>query len=178
MTRPKTGACTEVTDRRRLRAPGRTGQGAFSTAYVVMPGCRRQAQGSRPATSEGLFAPGARVPPLRRALPLSQRPGLTVSGFINRRSRLRITAGYSCDKRSDYLLAVTAWRVDNYDSLLMHRVRIAASQVRPVLCERRGNTIPSISPLYAQARRCFTQVSHMVMHSQVFSAGLNRSHVA
>jgi len=64
--------------------------GAADAAYPVMPGCHRQAQWW-PAVSERLVCPGPRVPPLRLALPLIKRPGLTVWGFMNRRSRPQIT---------------------------------------------------------------------------------------
>ena len=87
-------------------------------------------------------------------------------GFIDRRFRPRITAGYICGKRSAYLCAIAAWRVDSFAFLSAHRARIALPQVNALLRARPGNTIPSISPMCAQARRRFTQVIHMVMHSK------------
>ena len=48
----------------------------------------------------------------------------------------------------------------------MHRAWIALSQVKALLRTRPGTTIPSISPMCAQARRRFTQVIHMVVHSK------------
>ncbi len=146
-----------------------------------MPGCHRQARGSRLAVSERLVCPGARVPLSRLALPLSKRPGLTVSGFIDRRLRLRITAGYICGKRSAYLCAIAAWRVDNSGSFSVHRAWIALSQVKALLRPRPGNTIPSISPTCAQARRRFAQVIHMVVHSKAcntFSRRAGRQRVS
>ncbi len=52
----------------------------------------------------------------------------------------------------------------------MHRVRIALSQVKALLRARPGNRIPSISTVYAQARRRFTQVIHMVVHSKAVTS--------
>lgn len=99
-----------------------------------MPGCHRWARGSRPAVSERLVCPGARVPLSRLALPLSKRPGSTSVGFINRRFLLRITAGYICGKRSAYLCAIAAWRVDSLAFLSVHRTWIVHSQVKaPVM---------------------------------------------
>ena len=49
---------------------------------------------------------------------------------------------------------------------LRPQARIVLSQVNALLRARPGNTIPSISPMCAQARRRFTQVMHMVMHSK------------
>ena len=99
-------------------------------------------------------------------LPLLKRPGLTVCGFIYRRFRPRITAGYICGKRSAYLCVIAAWRVDSFAFFSVHKAWIALSQVKALLRARPGNTIPSISPMCAQARRRFTQVIHMVMHSK------------
>jgi len=99
-------------------------------------------------------------------LPLSNRPGSPSLGFIHRRFRLRITAGYICGKRSAHLCAVAAWCVDNSGSFSVHKAWIALSQVKALLRARPGNTIPSISPMCAQARRRFTQVIHMVVHSK------------
>ena len=115
---------------------------------------------------EGLVCPGACMPLVRRSLPLLKRPGLTVCGFIYRRFRPRITAGYICGKRSAHLCAIAAWRVDSFAFFLIHRARIALSQVKALLRARPGHTIPSIPPMCAQARRRFTQVIHMVMHSK------------
>ena len=87
-------------------------------------------------------------------------------GFIDRRFRPRITAGYICGKRSAYLCAIAAWRVDSFALFSVHSTRIALSQVKALLRARPGNTIPSISPMCAQVRRRFTQVIHMVVHSK------------
>ncbi len=62
--------------------------------------------------------PGARVPPLRRASPCQSAPGSPSGDFLNRRSRLRITAGFTYDKCSAYFLTITEWRVDNYSLFL------------------------------------------------------------
>jgi hypothetical protein len=86
-------------------------------------------------------------------------------GFIDRRFRPRITAGYICGKRSAHLCAIAAWRVDSFAFFSVHRAWIALSQLNALLPARPGNTIPSISPMCAQAWRRFTQVIHMVMHS-------------
>jgi len=86
-------------------------------------------------------------------------------GFIDRRFRPRITAGYICGKRSAHLCAIAAWRVDSFAFFSVHRAWIALSQLNALLPARPGNTIPSISPMCAQARRRFTKVIHMVMHS-------------
>ncbi len=48
----------------------------------------------------------------------------------------------------------------------VNRARIALSQVKAHLGARPGNTIPSISPICAQARRRFTQLIHMIVHSE------------
>ncbi len=56
----------------------------------------------------------------------------------------------------------------------MHRAWIALSQVKALLRTRPGNTIPSISPMCAQARRRFTQVIHMVVHSKRVRRSLAR----
>ena len=102
-------------------------------------------------------------------------------GFIDRRFRPRITAGYICGKRSAYLCAIAAWRVDSFAFLSAHRAWIALSQVNALLPARPGNTIPSISPMCAQAWRRFTQVIHMVMHStadNTFSCRAGRQRVS
>jgi hypothetical protein len=85
--------------------------------------------GSRPAVSERLVCPGVRVPLSRLALSLSKRPGSPSVGFINRRFLLRITTGYICGKRSAYLCAIAAWRVDSFAFLSVHRAWIVLSQV-------------------------------------------------
>ena len=170
-----------MTDRAAAARPGCAGFGWCQRGVDVMPGCHRQARGSRPAISERLVCPGARVPLARRALPLSKRPGLTVCGFIDRRFRPGITAGYICGKRSAYLCAIAAWRVDSFAFFSVHRARIALSQVKALLRARPGNTIPSISPMCAQARRRFTQVIHMVVHSKActtFSCRAGRQRVS
>ena len=108
-------------------------------------------------------------------------PGSPSLGFIDRRFRLRITAGYICGKRSAYLCAIAAWRVDSFAFLSVHRARIALPQVKALSRARPGNTIPSISPMCAQARRRFTQVIHMVMHSKAdntFSCRAGRQRVS
>ena len=56
----------------------------------------------------------------------------------------------------------------------MHRAWIAPSQLKTLLRARPGNTIPSISPMCAQARRPFTQVIHMVVHSKRVRRSLAR----
>jgi hypothetical protein len=63
----------------------------------------------------------------------------------------------------------------------VHRARIALSQVTALLWARPGNTIPSISPMCAQAPRRFTQVIHMVVHStarNTFSCRAGRQRVS
>ena len=90
--------------------------------------------GSRSAVSERLVCPGARVPLSRLALSLSKRPGSPSVGFINRRFLLRITTGYICGKRSAYLCAIAAWRVDSFAFLSVHSAWIVLSQVKaPVM---------------------------------------------
>ena len=147
-----------------------------------MPGCHRQARGSRPAISERLGlsrcarAASAACPPLVKA-PRGHR--LWVSLIDG--SGPRITAGYICGKRSAYLCAIAAWRVDSFAFFSIHRAWIALSQVNALLRARPGNTIPSISPMCAQARRRFTQVIHMVMHSKAdntFSCRAGRQRVS
>ena len=69
-------------------------------------------------------------------LPLLKRPGLTVCGFIYRRFRPRITAGYICGKRSAYLCVIAAWRVDSFAFFSVHRAWIALSQVKALLWAR------------------------------------------
>jgi hypothetical protein len=68
-----------------------------------MPGCHRQAQGWRPAISERLFAPVHACRCCGLPSPCQSAPGSPSLGFIYRRSRPRITTGYTCDKRSAYL---------------------------------------------------------------------------
>ena len=97
--------------------------------------------------------------------PCQSAPGSPFVGFIDRRFRPRITAGYICGKRSAHLCAIAAWRVDSFAFFSVHRAWIALSQLNALLPARPGNTIPSISPMCAQAWRRFTQVIHMVMHS-------------
>jgi len=97
--------------------------------------------------------------------PCQSAPGSPFVGFIDRRFRPRITAGYICGKRSAYLCAIAAWRVDSFAFFSVHSAWIVLSQVNALLRTRPGNTIPSISPMCAQAWRRFTQVIHMVMHS-------------
>ena len=157
-----------MTDRAAAPRPGyaRCGFGWCQRGVHVMPGCHRQARGSQlpqrgPGLSRCTCAASAACP-----LPLLKRPKLTVCGFIYRRFRPRITAGYICGKRSAYLCVIAAWRVDSFAFFSVHRAWIALSQVEALLRARPGNTIPSISPMCAQARRRFTQVIHMVMHSK------------
>jgi hypothetical protein len=71
--------------------------------------------------------------------------------------------------------------VDSFAFFSVHRAWIALSQVKALLRARPGNTIPSISPLCAQARRRFTQVIHMVVHSKAcntFSGRAGRQRVS
>ena len=113
--------------------------------------------------------------------PCQSAPGSPFVGFIDRRFRPRITAGYIRGKRSAYLCAIAAWRVDSFAFFSVHRARIALSQVKALLRARPGNTIPSISPMCAQARRRFTQVIHMVVHSKAcntFSCRAGRQRVS
>jgi hypothetical protein len=56
--------------------------------------------------------------------------------------------------------------VDNSVFFSVHKAWMALSQVKALLRARPGNTIPSISPMSAQARRRFAQVIHMVVHSK------------
>jgi hypothetical protein len=155
-----------MTDRAAAPRPEYAGFGGASAAYTS---CRavtgRHGDRGLPQRAPGLSrctcAASAACP-----LPLLKRPGLTVCGFIYRRFRLRITAGYICGKRSAYLCAIAAWRVDSFAFFSVHRAWIALSQVTALLPARPAHTIPSISPMCAQARRRFTQVIHMVMHSK------------
>src|SRR5215471_9507273 len=48
--------------------------------------------------------------------------------------------------------------------LHIHRTRVAFSQLNPFMSARAGGGIPSISTAGAQARRCFAQVIHMLVH--------------
>ena len=170
-----------MTDRAAAR-PGCAGFGWCQRGVHVMPGCHRQARGSRPASASAWFVPGHVCRYCGLPSPCQSVPGLPSVGFIDRRFRSGITAGYICGKRSAYLCAIAAWRVDNSRSFSVHRARIALSQVKALLRARPGNTIPSISPMCAQARRRFTQVIHMVVHRKAcntFScrAGRQRSSV-
>lgn len=71
--------------------------------------------------------------------------------------------------------------MDSFAFLSAHRPWIALSQMSALLPARPGNTIPSISPMCAQAWRRFTQVIHMVMHStadNTFSCRAGRQRVS
>ena len=56
--------------------------------------------------------------------------------------------------------------MDNSGFFSMHRARAVLSQVKALSWARPGDTIPSLSPMCAQAWRRFTQVIHMVVHSK------------
>ena len=107
--------------------------------------------------------------------PCQSAPGSLSVGFIDRRLRPRITAGYIYGKRSAHLCAIAAWRVDSFAFFSVHMAWFALSQVKAILRARPGNTIPSISPMCAQARRRFTQVIHMVVHSKACNTFSSRA---
>ena len=139
---------------------------ALFTAYSVMPGCSRQAQGGGPSSANAhsprcTRAAGGGLPPLVK-MPRAHRLWFS----LYRQSRPRITTGFTYDKRSVYFLMITAWRVDNFGLFFIHRVGTAISQVKAVLCVLPGSMIPSISPTRTQGMRCFAQVIHMVVHSR------------
>ena len=171
-----------MTDRAAAARPGCAGSpGAASAAYTS---CRavigRHGDRGLPQRAPGLSrctcAASAACPPLVKA-PRAHR--LWVSLIDG--SGPGITAGYICGKRSAYLCAIAAWRVDSFAFFSIHRARIALSQVKALLRARPGNTIPSISPMCAQARRRFTQVIHMVVHSKAcntFSCRAGRQRVS
>jgi len=54
----------------------------------------------------------------------------------------------------------------------MHRVWIAFFQLKILLCAWPGSGIPSISPVYAQHRRRFTQVIHRFVHRKAWALAL------
>ena len=150
------GGCASRVCRAPVLTARRTRHAGLSPAGTGIAAC----------LSERLVCPGARVPLVRLASPCQIAPGSPSLRFIHRRFRPRITAGYTCGKRSAYLCAIAAWRVDSFSFFFVHRARIALSQVKTLLRARPGNTIPSISPMCAQARRPFAQVIHMVVHSK------------
>ncbi len=149
-----------------LRVPGVPGSGAASAASTVMPGCHRQAQGSRSAVSERLVCPGARVPLLRLALPLSKRPGahrfwvsfIDGSGFELQLDILAINVRLIYE-----LLRRGVWTIPVF--LHAQGVDRALPGEGPVMGAAWQRS-PQHFPVCTQARRRFTQVVHMVVHSK------------
>jgi hypothetical protein len=111
-----------------------------------MPGWHRQARGSRPASASAWFVPVRVCRERGLPSPCQSAPGSPFVGFIDRRFRPRITAGYICGKRSAYLCAIAAWRVDSFAFLSVHRARIALSQVKALLRARPGKHDPQHFP--------------------------------
>ena len=134
-----TRSCRAVTGRHRDRV--------LPSASACSPWCTRAAVAASP--------PLVKVPRAHR---------LWV--FINRRSRSRITTGFTYDKRSAYLLGVTVWRVDNYRSFLY-----AQGPDRnlpgegPVMRTGRQHD-PQHFSQHTQDLRRFAQVIHMAVHSK------------
>jgi hypothetical protein len=113
--------------------PAGAGKGAVDATYPVMPDCRQQAPGLRPAVSERPSAPVHACRCRGLPSPCLSAPGSPSLGFIYRRSRPRITTGFTCDKRSAYLSGFAAWRVDNSGSAFMHRAQTVSPQVKSML---------------------------------------------
>ena len=146
--------------------PGCAGLRRCRRGVHVMPGCHRQAQGSRPASASAWFVPVHVCRWCGLPSPCQSAPGSPSVGFIDRRFRLRITAGYICGKRSAYLCAIAAWHVDN-SAFFLHPQgvdRVFPGE-GPVTGAARQHD-PQHFPMCAQARRRFAQVIHMVVHSK------------
>lgn len=155
-----------MTDRAAAARPGCAGFGWCQRGVDVMPGCHRQAQGSRPAISERLVCPGAHVPRVRLALPLSSAPDSpSVGSLIDGSGPGSRPDIFAVNVRLIYaLLRRGVWT--NSDAFSVHRALIALPQVKALLRARPVTRSPAFPPRRAQARRRFTQVIHMVVHSK------------
>lgn len=144
----------------------------LSSAGTGIAACHQRA----PGLSRCACAASAACPPLVKA-PRAHRLWVSLIDGSGPGSRLDI---FAVNVRLIYaLLRRGVWT--NSDSFSVHRAWIALSQVKAPLQARPGNTIPSISPMCAQARRRFTQVIHMVVHSKArntFSSRAGRQRVS
>ena len=163
-----------MTDRAAAR-PGCAGFGWCQRGVDVMPDCHRQAQGSRPAISERLVCPGARVPRVRLALPLSSAPGSpSVGSLIDGSGPGSRPDIFAVNVRLIYaLLRRGVWT--NSGAFSVHRALIALPQVKALLRARPVTRSPAFPPRRAQARRRFTQVIHMVVHSKACNTFSSRA---
>ncbi len=154
-----------MTAGRRPRVPGVPGSGAASAASTMTPGCHRQARGSRLASASAWLsrctcAAIAACPPLVKAPP-AHRLWVSFIDGSGSESRLDI---FAVNVRLIYELSRRGvWTIPVF--LHAQGVDRALPGESPVMGAARPPD-PQHFPGCAQARRRFTQVIHMVVHSK------------
>ena len=160
------GGCASRVCRVRVVPARRRCHAGLSSAGTGIAACHQRA----PGLSRCTCAASAACPPLVKA-PRAHRLWVSLIDSSGPGSRLDI---FAVNVRLIYaLLRRGVWT--NSGAFSVHRALIALPQVKALLRARPVTRSPAFPPRRAQARRRFTQVIHMVVHSKACNTFSSRA---